>query len=164
MDCYPIPVVVQKWCPCPPPPCLTMCRPAEWAIKFRTDTVLPESLQFQYVADVTRGFLSLHEAARTSDAAAKANFRFAALESFQSGARALLGRRVWAERVGVLDREAAVLGPQPVPWLVAAAYDIADGMNILLRTDGTPSGNGQRAMPEFDEAYREFMTQTPIGG
>ncbi|WP_147268399.1 hypothetical protein [Spongiactinospora rosea] len=162
VDCYPIAVVVDKWCPGPcPPPCLSC--PWEWAIDFRTYPVLPEYLEFQYIAELTRGFLTLHEAARTSDPTAQNQLRREALGYFQLGARAVSGTQVVVEQVGRLDRDTGIFGPYPEPWLLAAASDIADGTSLLRESHSGPGPQPWAAMQEFNEAYLELVYETSIG-
>ncbi|MFF4413104.1 hypothetical protein ACFYY8_11275 [Streptosporangium sp. NPDC001559] len=150
---------MNRWCPgCPPPPCLTTC-PPEWAIAFRTSRVLPVSQEFQYVGDLTRGFATLHEARGTSNSRLRAE----ALEYFRSAVRALYGASVTVKQVGQLDRANGVLQPVSAPWLTAAAIDVTDGLRELAGGGGQVPPSPSAAMAQFDEAYREFVLQVPIG-
>ncbi|MFI0419964.1 hypothetical protein [Spongiactinospora sp. 9N601] len=166
VDCVPIPVVVDGWCrgPCPPPPCLSC--PWELAIDFRTYPVLPQSQEFQYVADLTLGFHALHAASQAGDTTSRSRLRAEALGHFQRGARTLGRSQVTVEQVGLLDRGAGALGPQPVPWLVAAGNDIIAGMNYLRdggSGPGLPSGSIQLAVQKFDDAHWKFETLPGAG-
>ncbi|RBQ17905.1 hypothetical protein DP939_21235 [Spongiactinospora rosea] len=124
------------------------------------------NLEFQYLGDVYRGLATLHVAAKSSDPATRGPLRQEALGYFKSAARTLGSSVIAVDQVGLFDRENTVLHPQRVPWLSAAAGEVAAGM-YDLHVGGGGGSSGPRgpvaAMRHFDEAYKSFTTATLAG-
>lgn len=116
---------------------------------------------------IALGLGDLSTAGRTLDPVQRAQVRARAFDQFTQAAQATPGTRPFPAQVGFIDALGTVK-PQPVPYLQAAAQDIAAGVGYiqLALSDGTGAGGAgyrQQAVAKLDEAYAEVANARVIG-
>jgi hypothetical protein len=150
-ECHWLTLAVVDLCP----PC------PDWAI---TLDPLVNPADRWYVEDLGAGLALLDQAAGAGPREA-AVLRAAAQDAFLAAAGRLGGTAVRPGVVGTVDWEHRVIEPDPEAWLVAAATDLAGGLNKLAEAVANPEPTPwlRAGMAQLQEAYQEIVQQQPIG-
>jgi hypothetical protein len=111
------------------------------------------------------GVQDLGRAGAQKDPRRRQSYRDAALQAFGAAASAAGRAPLKVGAVGYYDAARGVPVPQDLPWLAAAAQDLAGGVTVLEEspTLPLPPPRAETAMAFFDEAFAELATQQPIG-
>jgi hypothetical protein len=134
------------------------------AIDFTTQETLPADLQHQYLGQVALGLDLLGSAAAAPDGRVAARLHDRAHDAFLTAAR-LLGRSgVSMDGVGEVNLARRTVEPAPLPWVAAAGYELASGLNLLVRglAAGDPHPWSEAAAAHFDAAYAD-LTGKEVG-
>ena len=150
-ECHWLTLAVADLCP----PC------PDWAI---TLDPLVNPADPGYVEDLGAGLALLDLAAGAGPREA-AVLRAAAQDAFLASAERLGDTAVRPGVVGTVDWEHRVIEPSPEPWLVAAATDLAGGLNQLREAIANPEPTPwlRAGMAQLQEAHQEIVQQQPIG-
>ncbi|MFI5916660.1 hypothetical protein [Dactylosporangium sp. NPDC051541] len=116
--------------------------------------------------DIFAGLSLLGQARYTTDARIRDQLRTQALARFEAAARGLRGQALRVTGVGYYDPESGRRTlTASLPWLTAAADDIADGINTLQRVAGEPFPDPwrQAGLATLERAYAEIAGKVAGG-